>query len=78
MDKASLQPAPATIRRCMGLLFLIISTYSRILTFWADSPPIPKYSGRSFSQMPIIARMVSRNEIMIPTGAKVRKNAAEE
>ena len=45
MESASLQPAPATISRCMGLLFLMIWRYSRSLTFSLTSPPMPKYLG---------------------------------
>ena len=77
MERASLQPAPATIRRCMGLLFLMIWTYSCSLTFSLTSPPMPKYLGWSFSQMPMMARMVRRMEMTMPTGARVRKKPAE-
>ena len=77
MDSASLQPAPATIRRCMGLFSLIIWTYSETLSFSVFSPPMPKYLGWSFSQIPITASRVSRIEITMPTGASVRKKPAE-
>ena len=78
MESASLVPAPATIRRCMGLFSLMIWRYSETLTFSVFSPPIPKYLGWSFSQMPMMARMVSTMDMMMPTGARVRKNPAEE
>ena len=77
IERASLQPAPATISRCMGLLFLMIWIYSETLTFSVFSPPMPKYLGWSFSQMPITASRVSRMEMTMPTGARVRKNPAE-
>ena len=70
MDRASLQPAPATIRRCIGLLALMMAMYSDILTFSPlELPPRPKYLGWSFSQMPMMARMVRPMEITMPTGA---------
>ena len=78
MESASLQPAPATISRCMGSLFLMIWMYSLTLIFSVFSPPMPKYLGWSFSQMPMMARMVSTMDMMMPTGARVRKNPAEE
>ena len=66
-ERASLQPPPAIIRRCRGLLALMISTYSESLTV-SCLPPRPKYLGWSFSQMPMIARMVSSTEIPMPIG----------
>jgi len=77
MESASLQPAPATIRRCMGLLPLMMATYSATLIFSVFWPPMPKYFGWSFSQMPMTARMVRAMEITMPTGARVRKKPAE-
>lgn len=41
MDRASLQPAPATISLFIGSLFRMISMYSETFTFLAFSPPIP-------------------------------------
>ena len=78
MESASLVPAPAIISRCMGLFSLMIWIYSPTLTFWGFSPPMPKYLGWSFSQMPMMARMVSTTDMAMPTGASVRKNPAEE
>ena len=78
MDRASLHPAPATMRRCMGLLLRMISIYSLTLTFSARSPPMPKYLGWSFSQMPMMASTVRTMEMRMPTGASARKNPAEE
>ena len=68
MDRASLQAPPATISLCRGLLALMISMYSDTFTFCCLPPPRPKYLGWSFSQIPMIARMVSSTEMQIPIG----------
>ncbi len=45
MESASFVPAPAIIRRCMGLFSRMICRYSLTLTFSVFSPPMPKYLG---------------------------------
>ena len=60
----------------MGVFSLMMRIYWLILTF-SVLPPMPKYLGWSFSQMPMTARPVSSSEMMTPTGASVRKNPAE-
>ena len=68
MERASLQAPPAIMRRCRGLLAPMIWRYSETLTFSCLSPPMPKYLGWSFSQMPMMARMVRKTEMAMPIG----------
>ena len=51
-------------------IFLIISIYSEIFVFSCFSPPIPKYFELSFSQIPIIARILRTIDTVTPIGVK--------
>ena len=46
----------------------MMARYSEIFTFSLLAAPRPKYLGWSFSQMPMMARMVRTTETAMPMG----------
>ena len=75
IENASLQPAPAIIKRCSSLLAFKIARYSFTSTF-SCVLLTPKYSGRSFSQIPTTASSVRSADTTIASGIITLKNSA--